>query len=148
VAKERIKLDLDSTDDLDFEREVAIPTPDGRELLIPFIFKYRDRVAVAELFDGYNQAAQAPAVPAAPARKPRKAAAKPEAAAEPPTLAQAARDAIQADADTLLDCASGWGLDMPYSRDNVVRFVTRYPGAALAVVLDYRTSLTQGRLGN
>ena len=141
MAKERIKLDLDSTDDLDFEREIAIPTPDGRELLIPFTCKYRDRVAIAELFDTFSQVGDAPKAAAAP-RKGRKA------ATPPPTLGQGAVAAAQADADSIMKCFTGWGLDMPFNRDNVVKLVTRYPGATLALLLDYRVSLTQGRLGN
>lgn len=148
MAKERIKLDLDSTDNLDFERDIAIPTPDGRELVIPFTCKYRDRVETGALFDSFGDTGPAPAEQPAAPRKGRKAAGQAATAPKAPTLEDGAVAAAQADADTVMKCFTGWGLEMPFTRENVVKFVTRYPGATLALLLDYRVSLTQGRLGN
>lgn len=129
---QRIKLDLDSTDSLDFEREVSIPTPDGRPLKLPITYRYRDRVGMAALFDGFAAAAKA--------------------ANEQPddtTNAAAVQAALDADVRTILDIATGWGLEgVPFDDANVRKLCIRYAGAATAILMDYRVSLTQGRLGN
>ena len=127
---QRIKLDLDSTDSLDFEVTVPIPTPDGKALKIPFTFKYRDRVQTAQLFDTFRERAEATSDDTDAA------------------LAAIVTDAIEADAEMLLDIASGWGIDLEWNRDNASKFCRRYAGAARAVLAEYRTALTQGRLGN
>lgn len=127
----RIKLDLDPSDNLDFERAVSIPTPTGKPLSITFTFKYRDRVAMARLFDEYLARSGAEPVPD-----------------ETPKLADSVRAAIDTDVATIQDLAVGWNIDAPFDADNIAKLVRKYPGAALAIVSDYRVSLTQGRLGN
>ena len=131
MAHPRIKLDLDSTDSLDFTREVSIPTPDGRALKIPFTYRYRDRVAMAALFDGFAASAKADADQPADTSN-----------------AAAVQAALDADVRTVLDIATGWGLEAPFDEANVRKLCIRYAGAATAILMDYRVSLTQGRLGN
>jgi len=127
---QRIKLDLDSTDSLDFEVTVSIPTPDGKPLRIPFTFRYRDRVDTAKLFDTFRERAEATPD-------------ETDAA-----LAAIVTDALESDAEMLIDIASDWGIDLEWNRDNARKFCRRYAGAARAVLSEYRTALTQGRLGN
>lgn len=131
MGKQLIKLDLDSTDSLDFERQVSIPTPDGRDLKIPFIYRYRDRAAVAQLLDRYAERARA---------------AQP---ADDATVTELLQQSLDFEVSALLDIATGWGLDgVPFNADNVRKLCMRYAGAANAVITDYRVSFTQGRLGN
>lgn len=149
---QRIKLDLDATDSLDFEREVTLPTPNGKGQKVTFTFKYRNRQEVADLFDGFNRRATAEA--AAQAATEAQAVADAQAAGQDAMAAVnfsiqgAVRDAIDDDVATVMDMVTGWNLEAEWSRDNVRKLLLRYAGAAVAIVSDYRVSLTQGRLGN
>lgn len=132
MAKPIIKLDLDSTESLDFDREVAIPTPDGRALKLPITYRYRDRVEIAELFDTFAAAARASVEQRADTSN-----------------ADAVQAALDTDVRTILDIAVRWGLEhVPFDEVNVRKLCVRYAGAATAILMDYRVSLTQGRLGN
>ena len=131
----KIKLDLDATDVITFERAVDIPTPDARGLKITFTFTYRDREAIATLFDGYKAKAEA----AAQARA---------SASDDESIVETVRTSLKNDVDVIMDIASGWNVDAPWSEEYVRKMCLRYAGAAMAIVSDYRVSLTQGRLGN
>lgn len=149
---QRIKLDLDATDSLDFEREVTLPTPNGKGQKVTFTFKYRNRQEVADLFDGYNRRALAEAAATAAAEE-RAALTVQTIGQEAPLVVDlsiqgAVRDAIDDDVATVMDMVTGWNLEAEWSRDNVRKLLLRYAGAAVAIVSDYRVSLTQGRLGN
>lgn len=128
--KPRLRVDLDPQGPLTFKRDVEIPTPDGASLTLPVVFKYRDREAVAALFDGYRAEADA------------------EAAVPNRPVAESVRAAIESDVRTLRDLMDGWGLDYPFDDDHLRKLCVRYAGAAFAIVTDYRVSLTAGRLGN
>ena len=52
------------------------------------------------------------------------------------------------DADVIMDCASGWELDDPFSKENVEQMIQNYIGAARAIIGKYMTELTAARLGN
>ena len=142
-----IKLDLDSpSDDISFDGTVRIPTPDGSELLVPFIFRYRDREETAALFDEFIARDRARA-----AQRERAAA---EAAGEPvepdeKTLKQYAVEATQRDVDATLKIAKGWDVEgREFGAEQLTKFFRRYPGAYGAIVTHWRLSLTEGRLGN
>ena len=128
AAKPRI--DLDPQGPITFKRDVRIPTPDGAELVLPVVFKYRDREAVAALFDRYREEAEA------------------EIAKPGRPVDQSVRDAIESDVKTLRDLMDGWGLAYPFDDAHLRLLCVRYAGSALAIVTDYRVSLTSGRLGN
>lgn len=134
---QRIKLDLEPDDRITFDRAVDIPTPDGKGLKITFTFKHRDRQALAELFDGYITKARATTEQRTEQR-----------ADAAPLLADDTRTAIDNDVATLIDVATGWNVDAPFDSDNLRKLCTKFAGAAMAIVSDYRVSLTQGRLGN
>jgi hypothetical protein len=90
---QKIKLDLDSTDSLDFESTVDIPTPSGAPIKIPFTFVYRDRLQMAQLFDAF--VAEAKAAEPAPDT----------------TMVDAVDAAIGSDVAVIKRVATGWGLD-------------------------------------
>ena len=127
----KIKLDLEPSDSLTYEHAVDIPTPDGKGLKVTFTFKYRDREGIAKLFDGYHEKSRAISE-----------------GEDTRTTDEAVRQAIGNDVETLLDIAEGWNIDAPFNTENLRKMCTKYAGAAMAVVTDYRISLTQGRLGN
>lgn len=127
---QRIKLDLESGDTLDFDRAVDIPTPNGKPLKVTFTFKYRDRKAMAALLDSYMDRA------------------KNQAQGDEKPSAELVAAAISADVEAIQDIATGWNIDAPFDAENLRKLCTKYAGAALAIVTDYRVSLTHGRLGN
>lgn len=131
----KIKLDLDATDVITFERAVDIPTPDGRPLAITFTFTYRDREALAALFDAYRAKAEA-------ATKARIEATDDE------SVIEHVRAALVNDVATIMDIATGWNVDAPWNEEYVRKMCLRYAGAPMAIVSDYRVSLTEGRRGN
>jgi hypothetical protein len=130
-----IKLNLEPTDPLTYKRAVAIPTPDGKPLKIEFTFKHRTREELAALFDAYLAKA--------------KAAADEEADTERVSLVEATKAAIARDVEAVLDVASDWNVDKyPFDAESLTKFLSIYPGAAVAIATDYRVSHTEGRLGN
>lgn len=64
------------------------------------------------------------------------------------SLAQALQATGQANAEYILQIASGWDLDEPFSLPNVLQLCDELPGAAAAIMERYRSALTEGRLGN
>lgn len=127
---QKIKLDLDSTDSLDFESTVDIPTPSGAPIKIPFTFVYRDRLQMAQLFDAF--VAEAKAAEPAPDT----------------TMVDAVDAAIGSDVALIKRVATGWGLEAAFDDTNLRKLCTRYSGAGSAILSHYRVALTQGRLGN
>lgn len=137
----KIKLNLDPGEMLTFERVVTIPTPDGKGIGIPFVFKYRSREQLAELLAGFVERAR---------RDVAAAQEQVEAGAED---SQDVRDqiaeGIKRDVATVRDLAVGWGVENhPFSDESLTALFNLYPGAAMEIARDYRVSLTEGRLGN
>lgn len=128
---DRIKLNLEPGEAITFEREVAIPTPDGNPFKLKFLFRHRTREQVAEMFDRVAAAkpADGEAVPAKP-------------------MVEMVRDAIKRDVALVLEIAADWGAEPKFDADNLARFFGLYAGAAAAIAVDYRISLVEGRLGN
>jgi hypothetical protein len=149
----KIKLDLDAGDNLDFDRPVTIPQPTVKKdpLRVTFTFRWRDRRAVAALFDGYIERARALAKQAEDKAKAR---AEAEEAGQPlpeepsKTMAQMADEGVARDIEVLKDIATGWNIDAPFDDEHLAKFFRKYPGAGSAIANDYRISLTEGRLGN
>lgn len=145
----KIKLDLDPAKDFTFPRSINIPNETGAKLAVTFDFLYRNREAFAELQDTFMARAEE-----ALAASDKIAQAQAEAREKgedfvPPTIKELQAQALQRDVEAVMLCARGWNVDgVEFSADNVRRFLTRYPAAGLAIVNDYRTSLTEGRLGN
>ena len=51
-------------------------------------------------------------------------------------------------ADYIMKVADGWNLDVEFSRANVAQLCDELPGAASAIMNDYRAAIAEGRLGN
>lgn len=130
----KVKLSLDSKDRISFKRAVAIPTPDGSPLTIEFEFKHRTRTEFAKLMDEHIAKVRAAT----------------EVEREPgASISDAVAEAIQRDVGAVMDVASGWNVDgLAFNADSLTKVIDQYPGAAMAIVTDYRISLTEGRLGN
>ncbi|WP_157266644.1 phage tail assembly chaperone [Azohydromonas aeria] len=128
-----------------FTKTVAIPTPEGEDAKVSFIFKYRTRKEFAKFMDAYNAAARERAKALFP---------QPAEGEEAPAEAPAVTDAVLADAinesgaQYLIDVAEGWGLDEDFTLENAQRLVDMYPGTVPAVAKVYGETLKDGRSGN
>lgn len=146
MASKKIVIDLDPQGPITFTRAIKIPTGDGKPLTIDFEFLFRDRVEMAELLQKWDAQIEK-------SREQVKAAVElqddAQPAAERPDLKAATLEGIAADVETLLDFVTGWGIsNAEFSRENLTKFVRKYPGAPITLVRDYREGMTQGRLGN
>lgn len=52
------------------------------------------------------------------------------------------------DLDVVLELASGWGIDEPFTDDNMGVLLQNYPGAALAIIDTYLKEVSGARKGN
>ena len=55
---------------------------------------------------------------------------------------------IEADAEFIMKIASGWDLDDPFDRANVMALLDEYGGSGKRVVEAYRIAINEGALGN
>jgi|JI9StandDraft_2_1071091.scaffolds.fasta_scaffold02539_8 hypothetical protein len=151
---QKIKIDLDPTGPLTFERDVPIPTPDGKPLKVRFTFKHRTREEMAEMSEQYMQKAR-DQYQQLQEEAQREKVARDEAEARgevympnAPKLVDGVADAIRSDVATVMDCATDWNLDKEFNAENLAKFFRLYVGAGNAIASDYRKSMTEGRLGN
>jgi len=148
MASKKLVIDLDPKGPITFTRAIKIPTGDGKPLTVDFDFLFRDRVEMADLLQKWDAQFEK-------SREQVKTSAD-AATAEDATapddrgdLKASAMEVIEADVDTLMDFITGWNIgNAEFGRENLTKFVRLYPGAALALVRDYREGMTQGRLGN
>lgn len=142
MTSKKIVLDLDPQGPTTFTRAVKIPTGDGKPLEIEFEFLFRDRVALAELMQKWEEQVNV-------TLKAAKVEATQEAQHASIDVVAATLEGIASDAETLMDFITGWNVsNLPFNAESLAKFVRRYPGAPLALVRDYREGMTQGRLGN
>jgi hypothetical protein len=129
---QKVKLSLDPKDRISFEREISIPTPDGKPVKITFEFKYRTREQTAELLDSYVTKAKASAE-----------------AAKGKDNAEQVDQAIRNDVQAIKEVATNWNVDgHAFDDETLAQFVSMYPGAPMAILRDYHVGMTEGRLGN
>lgn len=147
MASKKLVIDLDPQGPITFTRAIKIPTGDGKPLTVEFDFMFRDRVAMAELLQKWDAQVEK-------SREQVKAMVDAQTINEPavgqerPDLKAATIEGIASDVDTMMDFIVGWQLSAEFTRENLSKFITRYPGAPLTLVRDYREGMTQGRLGN
>lgn len=145
----KIKLDLEPAADFTFPRPIAIPNETGAKLIVTFDFAYRDRKAFAEVQDTFMKRAEEAFEMTQAISKAQAEATEKGEDFTPPKLVDLQAKALERDVEAVMLCARGWNADgLEFNADNVSRFLTRYPGAGMAIVSDYRVSLTEGRLGN
>jgi hypothetical protein len=116
-----------------FAVDVAIPQVGGAPEMVPFTFKYRDRTALAELFDSWK--------------------AKAEAIGErfkgtEPTLAEVTAAEIQQGVDQIKDLVVAWEFDDEVSDESITALVKSCVGVSDAVVKAYSEAYGKARLGN
>lgn len=132
----KIKLNLDPGERLTFERDVTIPTPSGKALVVKFTFLHRTTDELAKLYQSWMDKATAADEAAA-------------ASETKPTLLDMVQTTQRRDVEDILDIATDWNIDgYPFVEKNIAAFVARYKAAGEVLREDYRVGMTEGRLGN
>jgi len=118
-----------------FKRVIKVPMVEGGFAAVEVAFIYRTRTEFGQFVDGVMKAAQV--VPAS---------------ASDDDVEFSLRDALErtrdTNADYILQIVEGWDLDEPFSRAAVIQLCDELPGAAQAIISEYRAAITEGRLGN
>ncbi|WP_444756570.1 phage tail assembly chaperone [Pseudomonas sp. A014] len=116
-----------------FTAEVKIPRVGAEPVSVPFTFRYLDRNALAKLYDGWNQAAEASAE---------------KARDESLTLEQFTAAQVQHQAEQIKAVTVGWGFDDKFTDEAILDLVATCVGAPQAVLSAYQEAYNPARLGN
>ncbi|RON33724.1 phage tail assembly chaperone [Pseudomonas brassicacearum] len=116
-----------------FTVDVAIPQVGDKPAMVPFTFKYRDRTALAELFDAWK--------------------AKAEELGErfkgtEPTLAEITAAEVEQGVDQIRDLVVSWGFGEKLNDESITALVKSCVGVSDAVVKAYSEAFGKARLGN
>ena len=116
-----------------FTVDVAIPQVGNKPAMVPFTFKYRDRTALAELFDAWK--------------------AKAEELGErfkgtEPTLAEITAAEVEQGVDQIRDLVVSWGFGEKLNDESITALVKSCVGVSDAVVKAYSEAFGKARLGN
>jgi hypothetical protein len=118
-----------------FKRIIKVPMHEGVEGTVEVSFVYRTRSEFGAFVDDLLQAAKV----------------TPASAADDDvtfSLREALERTRDTNADYILRIIDGWNLDEDFGRAAVVQLCDELPGAALAIINEYRAAITEGRLGN
>ncbi|MFS2007973.1 phage tail assembly chaperone [Duganella sp. CT11-25] len=127
-----------------FTRDIPLVTMDGVADVLVITYKYRSRLEFAELLDervaaenmlNAQEAAQAAAIAdgAAPVQK---------SAAE--GFTKASKEA----AESVLEIATGWDIDDPFTVDKLMELESDFPGALMDIQNMYQAALLEVRRKN
>lgn len=119
-----------------FARKITVQLPEGGEGSIEVQYLYRTRTEFAAFIGEITKAAGT----APPADTSAEAVDESIRGAMAATLSQ--------NADYIMRIATGWDLEHEFNRANVVQLCDELPGAAMAMMAQYREAITEGRLGN
>lgn len=118
-----------------FRHTIKVKLPEGGEGSVEMVYKYKTRTEFGQFIDDLLAAAKTTA---------------PSAADDDVTISIADALALTRDtnADYILQIADGWNLDEEFSRASVAQLCDELPGAAMAIIEQYRVAVSEGRLGN
>lgn len=116
-----------------FTVDVAIPQVGGKPAIVPFTFKYRDRTALAELFDSWKEKA---------------AAIGERFKGTEPTLTEITAVEVEQGVDQIKDLVVSWGFGDKLNDDSITALVKSCIGVSDAVVKAYSEAFGKARLGN
>lgn len=116
-----------------FTVDVAIPQVGGKPVMVPFTFQYRDRTALAALFDAWS--------------------AKAEALYErfkgiEPTISEITEAEVEQGVEQVRDLVVGWGFSDKLNDESITALVKSCIGVSDAVVKAYSDAFGKARLGN
>ncbi|CAI8820938.1 Phage tail assembly chaperone [Pseudomonas sp. IT-P100] len=116
-----------------FTADVAIPQVGGKPAMVPFTFKYRDRTALAELFDSWKEKATA---------------IDERFKGTEPTLSEITAVEVEQGVDQIKDLVVSWGFGDKLNDDSITALVKSCIGVSDAVVKAYSEAFGKARLGN
>ncbi|MGY2183277.1 phage tail assembly chaperone [Pseudomonas agarici] len=116
-----------------FTVDVAIPQVGGGPAMVPFTFKYRDRTALAELFDSWKQKADDLGE---------------RFKGTEPTLAEITAAEVEQGVDQIRDLVVSWGFGEKLNDESITALVKSCVGVSDAVVKAYSEAFGKARLGN
>ena len=116
-----------------FTVDVAIPQVGGKPAVVPFTFKYRDRTALAELFDTWKERAEAIGE---------------RFKGNEPTLSEITAAEVEQGVDQIKDLVVSWGFTDKLSDESITALVKSCIGVSDAVVKAYSEAFGKARLGN
>lgn len=115
-----------------FSAAVQMPRVGGEPVEVQFEFRYFDRLALAEMFDRWNQAREQLT----------------EQAKEGATWAEVTSSEVKLQADQLKEIVQGWDLEDEFTDEAVHQLVLTCTGAPKAVIEAYQAAYAPARLGN
>ncbi|MDT9673846.1 hypothetical protein F6R97_04150 [Pseudomonas sp. JV414] len=116
-----------------FTVDVAIPQVGGKPAMVPFTFKYRDRTALAELFDTWKEKAEALAERFKDTQ---------------PTLTEITAAEVEQGVEQIKDLVVSWGFNDKLNDESITALVKSCIGVSDAVVKAYSEAFGKARLGN
>ena len=116
-----------------FTVDVAIPQVGDKPAMVPFTFKYRDRTALAELFDAWKEKAEAIGE---------------RFKGTEPTLTEITAAEVEQGVDQIKDLVVSWGFGDKFNDDSITALVKSCIGVSDAVVKAYSEAFGKARLGN
>ncbi|MGY4663240.1 hypothetical protein ACVWZ9_004034 [Pseudomonas chlororaphis] len=116
-----------------FTIDVAIPQVGDKPVMVPFTFKYRDRTALAELFDSWKDRAEAIGE---------------RFKGVQPTLSEITAAEVEQGVEQIKDLVVGWGFGDKFNDESVTALVKSCVGVSDAVVKAYSDAFGKARLGN
>lgn len=119
-----------------FAHTVTVQMPEGGTASVRMQYRYRTRTEFGQFVDDLVRAAGT----------------APPASQQDEDVRFSLHAALEATRDTnadyILQIAEGWDLDEEFNRASLVQLCDELPGAALAIIEQYRAASTEGRLGN
>ncbi|MDV7209903.1 phage tail assembly chaperone [Azotobacter beijerinckii] len=115
-----------------FTAEVEIPRVGGDPIKVPFTFRYRDRAALAELFDRWQAENKA----------------RYEAVGDGSTLTDITAAEVKQQVAQLAEIVEAWGFDDPLNEDSLRALVLTSIGAGTAVLDAYGAAYRDAHRGN
>lgn len=116
-----------------FTVDVAIPQVGGRPAMVPFTFKYRDRTALAELFDTWKEKAEALGERFKDTQ---------------PTLTEITAAEVEQGVEQIKDLVVAWAFNDKLNDESITALVKSCIGVSDAVVKAYSEAFGKARLGN
>lgn len=116
-----------------FTVDVAIPQVGDKPAMVPFTFKYRDRTALAELFDSWKEKADAIGE---------------RFKGTKPTIVEITAAEVEQGVDQIKDLVVSWGFGDKLNDESITTLVKSCVGVSDAVVKAYSEAFGKARLGN
>ena len=116
-----------------FTVDVAIPQVGGNPAMVPFTFKYRDRTALAELFDAWKAKAQELGE---------------RFKGTEPSLTEITAAEVEQGVDQIRDLVVSWGFGEKLNDESITALVRSCIGVSDAIVKAYSEAFGKARLGN